>query len=235
MHEFVLQDRRLIQIVAGLAAVLLLTEGAAAVEVKKHSNDSKTLNAILLEGDIETGDDLKFAAYMSRLPNKKSTAVYLKSGGGNLFTGLELGRMFHDYKIKTVVEGDNGLCASACALAFLGGIDKKTGKPWRTKSSTSMLGFHSVRQTFEESAYTAQDMTSAVEGAQRIVFEVVEYFQYIGVDLKFVPIMFKAPSHEMNWISNADALKLGIHVWDETAQGMITVDALQDATGTIPR
>jgi hypothetical protein len=60
--------------------------------------------------------------------------------GGNLREGMRLGRFFFQNKIETVVESKTQ-CASACALAFLGGRDE-TGKPRRTKASTGGVGFH---------------------------------------------------------------------------------------------
>jgi hypothetical protein len=62
---------------------------------------------------------------------------------GSLIEGLKLGYLFKDMRIKTVVEGDrpNNLCASACALAFLGGHDSQ-GRPWRSSTTSSLLGYH---------------------------------------------------------------------------------------------
>jgi hypothetical protein len=67
---------------------------------------------------------------------------------GSLIEGLKLGYLFKDMRIKTVVEGDRpkNLCASACALAFLGGHDSQ-GRPWGprraacwvTTSSTAVM------------------------------------------------------------------------------------------------
>ena len=83
------------------------------------------------------------------LPKKPTVVVYLNSTGGNLREGMRLGRFFFHNKIETVVESKTA-CASACALAFLGGRDGVTGKPHRTKASTSGVGFHSFSREFDK-------------------------------------------------------------------------------------
>jgi hypothetical protein len=60
------------------------------------------------------------AAFLRSQTLRKNIAIYLASLGGNLYEGMELGLYFRQNRIKTVVEGGQD-CASACALAFLGG------------------------------------------------------------------------------------------------------------------
>ena len=81
-----------------------------------------------LEGEI--GPDSSFAMkellsdYISCRDATLSTAapieVSLESGGGFLQDGYELGRVFREQGVTTVIKGD-ALCASSCAIAFLGG------------------------------------------------------------------------------------------------------------------
>lgn len=52
----------------------------------------------------------------SPIPN----LVYLSSRGGVQADGYRLGRLFRSHRLQTQV-GDGALCASSCALAFLGG------------------------------------------------------------------------------------------------------------------
>ena len=199
-----------------LAAAFLLTNSPCySLELSKHSNDSRSLNAILLRGEILQGDTDRLNAYILRLPQKKTIAVYMDSAGGNLFEGMTLGRFFHSARIKTSIEGNGAQCVSACALAFLGGRDTD-GAPWRSKSSTSALGFHSFRTEFDPSrSFSAADMAKLEQLTQRVVLEIADYLHDIGTDLSFLRLMFRAPSNEMNFISNDEALSSGIKVWDE--------------------
>jgi len=64
--------------------------------------------------------------------NKGIREVVLAGPGGRASTGFELFRLFRERKLATRV--DTG-CASACTLAFLGGVERSIGPKGR-------LGFH---------------------------------------------------------------------------------------------
>lgn len=100
-----------------------IVRSAVALDFKLHENNSKTLTAVLASGSIELDDSARLNKFLSIQPRKINTVVYLSSGGGSLAGGIRLGEYFKKYQIKTVVEG-NETCASACALAFLGGTDR---------------------------------------------------------------------------------------------------------------
>ena len=133
----------------GILFLVLANNAPRALEFSRHSADSSGLNAIAATGTIEAGDSEKFLRYLRTLPGKPNTAIYLSSPGGSLIEGLKLGYLFKEMRIKTVVEGDrpNNLCASACALAFLGATILKgdLGGParraacWVTTSSTAVM------------------------------------------------------------------------------------------------
>ena len=171
------------------AALTALTLGAfaqpaGALEISKHASDSAEVNAILLKGGVEDGDTFDLKVYISKLPKKATVIVYLNSPGGNLREGMRLGRFFFDNKIETAVETKTA-CASACALAFLGGRDD-AGKPHRTKASNSGLGFHSFSRDFDNKNYSADDLKIVVQQTQTQVFLVAEYLKSIGADLDVV-------------------------------------------------
>ena len=117
--------------IAGLAFAAL-AQPAGALEISKHAKDSAETNAIQLKGKIDDGDTYELQLYIAGLAKKPNVVVYLNSPGGNLREGMRLGRFFFQNKIETVIESKTQ-CASACALAFLGGRDD-AGKPRRTKA-----------------------------------------------------------------------------------------------------
>jgi hypothetical protein len=55
--------------------------------------------------------------------SRSSSVVYLSSGGGLLRDGYRLGELFRKYQITTVITGGQ-VCASSCAIAFLGGLHR---------------------------------------------------------------------------------------------------------------
>ena len=108
----------LITLLASVFVMAMANPYALAMEFKLHPNNkSKTLTAILATGKIEEGDTQSLRQMLQKLPPKKNAAIYLASGGGNLFEGMRLGTFFRESRIKTVIEGGEE-CASACALVW---------------------------------------------------------------------------------------------------------------------
>ncbi len=93
--------------------------------------NSGKINRLIVEGAI--GPDSSFA--VERLLEKISpctdkdgkithtTLVSLKSQGGFLKDGYSLGRTLRKFNATTIIEND-ALCASSCAVAFLGGTKR---------------------------------------------------------------------------------------------------------------
>ena len=72
---------------------------------------------LTVSGGLKAGDEQRF---LSAATNYSKGAVLLKSDGGNLFSGLQIGETIRLRGFSTGVAP--GLpCASACALAWLGG------------------------------------------------------------------------------------------------------------------
>jgi hypothetical protein len=212
---------------AGLVAGAF-AQPAAAIEISKHVSDSAEVNAIQLKGKIEEGDTFDLQVYISNLPKKPTVVVYLNSPGGNLREGMKLGRFFFDNKVETTVETKTA-CASACALAFLGGRDGATGKPHRTKAANSGVGFHSFSREFDKDKnYSADDLKTIVQQTQTQVFFVAEYLKGIGADLDIIRLMLRAQASQMNFISNDEALALNIRVFDEKRNQLVDPEQVMD-------
>lgn len=177
-----------------------------ALDFVRHSINSKRLNAILVTGEVRVGDTERLLKYVRSLPSKNNTAVYLSSPGGNLYEGMKLGRMFKSERIKTVVEG-NKICASACALAFLGGRDRQ-GAKWMSSTTTSRLGFHAFRSAEGSKASLTEDET------QRVVSDVLQYGRDVDAPLEILIKKFATPSGSMYWFSENELLRLGVKVWN---------------------
>ena len=177
-----------------------------ALEYSRHENDSKSFMAILATGKINPGDTQRLAAYISQVPYRSNIAVYLASRGGNLYEGMRLGLYFRSNRIKTVVEGGY-VCASACAIAFLGGTNK-AGRPWRSSSDNSRLGFHAFRGI--------QEMSISPDEVQAIVADLLRYGRSVDAPIELLIAGFDTPSKRMFWVSNRDICTLGIKLWSNT-------------------
>lgn len=183
---------------------------ANALEFSEHQNNSPSLLAILGIGEIENGDADKLDKILRKFPKKKNTVIYLKSKGGSLHEGMRLGRYFQKHRIKTVVEG-NSVCASACALAFLGGTDI-TGSSWRSSSDNSLLGFH---------AFSARTKNLDTDLVQKIVAEILAYGLQVNAPIEILIVNFATPSESIYWLSNQDVCKLGIRLWSNISNSFI--------------
>ena len=190
-----------------LAGALLLMHllPSAALEFQVHDNNSMTLNAVLATGTIELDDMEKLHQYLGERTKKPNTAIYFDSPGGSLGGGIRLGEYFRRSRIKTVVEGGK-TCASACALAFLGGTDAK-GNRWMSTTTTSRLGFHAFRNA-DGSRNSDTDQT------QQVVAQVLEYGHFVNAPTEIFIKNFNTPANDMYWFSTQESLDLGIKVWD---------------------
>ena len=129
--------------------------------------------------------------------------AYLASPGGNLYEGMKLGLFFRQHRIKTVVEGGSD-CASACALAFLGGTDSE-GRPWRSSSSNSRLGFHAFRGISERAINEDE--------VQRTAADRLRYGKAVNAPIDLLIAGFSTPSRDIFWVSQTDICALGIRLW----------------------
>jgi hypothetical protein len=184
---------------------------AYSFEYSFHANNKSTLTAILAIGVIEPGDTERLDRFLSAVPRKNNTAIYLASAGGNLYEGMKLGLYFRQNRIKTVVEGGHD-CASACALAFLGGTDNK-GMPWRSSSTNSRLGFHAFRAVTE--------MSISTDGVQKIVADILVYGKYVDAPIDLLIAGFSTPSQDIFWVSQEDICALGIKLWSNTSNQFV--------------
>jgi hypothetical protein len=113
--------------------------------------------------------------------------------------------------IKTVVEGGRE-CASACALAFLGGTDNK-GKSWRSSSTDSRLGFHAFKGI--------NRIAISPDQVQKIVTDMLRYGKAVNAPIDLLIAGFSTPSQDILWVSHEDICSLGIKLWSNDTQRFV--------------
>ena len=93
-------------------------------------------------------------------PRKETprTLVFLNSNGGSVNDGFNIGKLFDKYNVATVVlSGD--ICASSCAIAFLGGTTRGIGgrlifhAPYRYVGSTRQINCNNTAVNAELRSY----------------------------------------------------------------------------------
>ena len=117
----------------GLACMLVLASSANAADILVSKLDSSGRAWVTFEGDIVLSDVLQF---QQKTSNISKAIVVLDSDGGQLLAGIEVGKIIRLRNYMTLVP-DNALCASACAIAWLGGTT-------RYMAAKARIGFHAA-------------------------------------------------------------------------------------------
>jgi len=136
----------------------------------------------------ETPDEfLKYLATEHSDGNK----VLFHSPGGSLLAGLELGRIIRERELETDIGiwvpdregfygsvGEGGVCASACAYAFLGGTVRQIQEGGR-------LGFHQFSMAAPKTGTVPSgNLDSALMQAQELSSVVVRYLLEMDIDAR---------------------------------------------------
>ena len=209
----------------GLAAVLLAglvfagASPAPAMEFSKHPNEAENENAILAKGAIEQDDAFRLQTYLSKLPQKPVTSLYIDSTGGSVQGAMALGRVVKEAKIRTFVTGAGARCNSACTNVFLAGRDRESDKPYRVKGSANTVGFHNFVPILQDKPYTAKDAANVMARAQRTIYELASFYQEVDADLELLGLGLK--QKDMYFLPNQEALRHGIHVLDAKTNELI--------------
>ena len=150
---------------------------------------STTGTMIAIEGDLELGDGEKFATLI-RAPGPG--LVIFNSNGGNLLAGLRIGELARSRGFSTLVLDDR-TCASACALAWLGGERRFLGPNAR-------LGFHA--------AYASKDGTNQISGSANAL--VGAYLDRLNIPYEAIYELTDAGPESIRWLTVDEANRLGI-------------------------
>ena len=119
---------RLLVSILGVASLLLAASVSQAMTVEVHGN------RVFASGPV--GDDtLKFEEAFAK-PGV-DTVVFVNSPGGDLWTGLRVGRLIADKKLNTVIAGS---CVSACSIMFMGGRERSFSDAFRP--AQTLIGIH---------------------------------------------------------------------------------------------
>lgn len=146
---------------------------------------------VKLTGTMESSDSQKLVDAIAGL---RKAIVSFSSEGGDLDAGLDIGKTIRLKNFTTIVP-DGAECASACALAWLGGTTRYMGRNAR-------IGFHAA---YVERGHRTQE--SGVGNAL-----VGSYLNSIGLSEEAVIYMTSPHPNEIQWLTLDDARTMGIEV-----------------------
>ena len=172
-----------------VGTIVTLTSTLSALTFNTSVTDR--YNFIYAYGKIIHGDVYRLSRIYKKLSKNKQTIIVFNSGGGELRAGIKLGIYIKKNRIATAVSR-NGICASSCALAFLGGRDIYN-RAMMILPTRSKLGFHSFY--YKNSKYVSS------EKVLQDFSYLIKYFHYVNAPEYLLTKMLDTNSNNMYWIT----------------------------------
>ena len=177
---------RIAVFVAALCATVSATK-AATISVKTPNGSEGAL--VLIDGELLLND---YEQFRNKVSTISKAIVVFQSDGGIAIAGIEIGKLIRLRNFSTIVPRGKR-CASACAIAWLGGTQRYMG-------TNAQIGFHAA---YDPETGHENGAVNALVGA---------YLSQIGLPDLAVLYITKAAPTSMTWLSLADAKKVGIDV-----------------------
>jgi hypothetical protein len=124
-----------ITIYATVLLLMVIAAKAATITVTPMGSSDSAFVAI--EGTLDFND---YEQFRQKVSNISKAIVAFQSDGGSVVARIEIGRLIRLRNFVTLVPS-NTRCASACALAWLGGTH-------RLMAADAQIGFHAVQCGF---------------------------------------------------------------------------------------
>lgn len=166
------------------------------------------LPRIIIDGHIVPGDEKRFSDELNKANRDGSVQwtsygrrLLLNSEGGDVATAMAIGRIVRKAQLETAIHEQN-VCASACTLILAGGV-------WRYARNGARLGLH--RPYFNDPQQATTHGYQSFQGQYDKVIEAHRrYFSEMGVEVGLLDWMIRIPSHEIKWITIAEAEKMNL-------------------------
>lgn len=150
---------------------------------------------LLLKGDFSQSDDPQ---QLSReVAASGARAVTFDSNGGNILAAMAYGRMIRSLGLATF-QLRASQCASACTLAFVGGVIRQ--------AEPGAIGVH--QSSFAPGA--GLDGPTAVAAIQTMTAQIMSYFTEMGVDPKLLQLSLSVPSDDMRYLTASEMQSYGV-------------------------
>ena len=180
------------RLLLGSVATVLFSIGAQAADIVVSKTNNPDTAVIGVSGRFEFDDIQKFNEAIAPYSNG---VVVFASIGGNLEAGLKIGEAIHAKDFGAYVPGGM-MCASACALAWLGGSP-------RLMAPGAKIGFHAAYRYDSKGGMTPTGSGNALVGA---------YLNRLGLQDAAVAYVTEAAPDQITWLTARKAALLGIDV-----------------------
>ncbi|WP_052292089.1 hypothetical protein [Mesorhizobium japonicum] len=140
------------------------------------------LHYVVVSGDFAYQDDL--SAFENLVRSSGATAITFRSPGGNIQKAMELGHLIRRLGINTV-QFRVAECASACSLAFLGGVVRY--------AEPGSIGVH--KSSFQGDVPLSTE--EAVSAVQQITADIITYMIEMGADPALLQLSLQYDSNDI--------------------------------------
>jgi hypothetical protein len=189
---------RLVLALAALALGLATRAHAMSFETVSGPPECAARACILASGVIEEDSGKTFAAFLRSHDVGRGALVVLNSEGGDLIASLQMGNQIRSAGMATIVAAFDrstgrlagGTCASACAYAFLGGIERSLG-------AGAKIGVHQI-------AAGDRTWTMNAEAGFNLMSLVATHVDHLCGNLGLLIPALKTPPREMHWLSASE-------------------------------
>ncbi|WP_105009431.1 hypothetical protein [Rhizobium leguminosarum] len=213
-------------LVIALALVGVDAQNAAAAITYERLSLDDGRRLLVIKGEFEPSDDpMKLVAVYSEY---QPTVISFDSNGGSVVAAIKSGRAIRALSANTV-QIRSTQCASACALAFLGGVKRS--------AEAGSIGVHQA--SFSDDA--ALDNKTAVATVQTMTGEIIGYLSDIGVSPNLLRLSLSIESSDMRYLTTAEMRDWNIitsndAVTAQTADNPVSSpNPKAEATATAPR
>ncbi|WP_245271719.1 hypothetical protein [Rhizobium sp. IBUN] len=144
---------------------------------------------LIVKGEFEQSDDP--SGLVTEYLQSKPAFITFQSKGGNVVAAIKFGRMIRALGANTL-QLRSSECASACALAFVGGVSRI--------AEAGSIGVH--QSSF--SAAAGFDSNTAVAVVQAMTAEIIKYLGEMGVSADLLQISLSVGSDDMRYLTSSE-------------------------------
>lgn len=171
------------------------------------------INEIYLSGKIESGDAETVQEIINKCKrdNNQDGRLILDGYGNDFLEGIEIGNVVFKNGWGTLIK-EEGVCDSACALAFLGGRFFGTSIGWGTDRNLEFgatLGFTNINHPSARDATTTKKGRKELADKEKLLpLALYEYLVKLKINPEFGIAVLKLNSTEEIFINTPRYLKL---------------------------
>lgn len=193
---------------AALLGLVGVRPAEAQLAYEMHSTDTGS-RFVTVSGSFDDEDDL--SKFKDLVATEHPTVVGFDSPGGNVVKAIELGRLIRSLGLSTL-QVRQSECASACSLAFMGGVGRF--------AEPGSIGVH--KSSFSNSE--GVPVADAVSQIQQLTAEIIGYMTEMGVDPGLLQLAFSYNSDDIRYLSGSEMSRYRLTTSSTTDRSTVRVE-----------